>query len=368
LTVVRGRLYHHLVSRRPQGPRSVALFVATLLIGTTVASPAILGTPLQSACRQRQLSVLSEAQQTWLLDGDQPVARLPTSSGESYRHLVATEGGWLLAGDRSDGSGGTEIFVLRNSDGVQVEGTVPADRRASRLRPRLLTRDGQLQGMVWLEGDGPRSLGVRAARWTEGVWSSPTWVSVPGRSSQTALSAIVLGDGSWLTVWSAFDGRDDEVVYSRLTDGTWSAPQRVSADNRVPDVTPALAPTRGGALVAWSRYDGHDYRLRIARFEEDGWRDEEWLGDAGSAFPSFHLDCNEGGDGAALLFRSSGNDSWSLLDFSARGRLLSRTDVPNERRQRPIVHLHQNGRSTLDWLRTDGGGTHLSPAQSESQP
>jgi len=205
-----------------------------------------------------------------------------------------------------------------------------------------------------MEGGNRRSLGVRFSRWTEDGWSAPAWIAKPGVGSQLALSAEVLPDGTWLAVWSSFDGEDDEVVYSRLTSQGWSRPRRISVDNAVPDVTPSLAPTRGGAIVAWSRYDGNDYRLRVARFEQGRWIGERWMGRAGSVEPTFLHDSSDLELGPRMLYQTASTDSWSLVTFGVSGRFLAESVVRNKHQARPIVHTVPDGAASLEWLPSPG--------------
>ena len=179
-------------------------------------------------------------------------------------------------------------------------------------------------GLVWLEGSDASALGVRAAAWNGTGFSAAEWVSPPLDGSQLALSGAVLADGSWLLAWSAFDGSDDEILWSRRDGATWTAPARLHPDNRVPDITPAVAATARGAVAAWSRYDGGSYRGRVMRFDASaGWRDEERLGGAGSVFPFFAVD--DSASGPLLVFREGVEGRWDLIELGGRGEVRSRT-------------------------------------------
>jgi acyl-CoA thioesterase-1 len=207
--------------------------------------------------------------------------RLPAGA-EPANSAALGDHGWVMTALR-----GREIVVLIG-DGATVSTlpTPPAARPdlsdlAVRREPLPLVEDGRLAGLVWLEGDGPLSLGVRFARWNGAGWEAPQTVSAPGPGSQLALTAARLGDGTWLLAWSAFDGHDDEIVWSRqAADGTWSAPRRVAKDNAVPDITPTLTATAdaadaanadGAALLTWSRFDGSIYQVVTSRFRAGRW-------------------------------------------------------------------------------------------------
>ena len=334
-------------------------FVAPLLLVFTALAMPVAGArgevaPLQARYQQRDLVFLSDGSESLMQLDQGSRLVLPSSPERSYRDLVALPASWLLAGEIIDERGATEIFLLHGDDDGWSRHPIPSGRLSSRSRPRILADSDRLGGLVWLEGSESGSLGVRWARWTADGWSDPAWVSKPGSGSQLALTARVLADGSWLAVWSAFDGRDDEIVYSRLESGGWSPPLRVSTDNDIPDITPSLAPTASGAVLAWSRYDGNDYRLRIARFEGGEWLEEDWLGGAGSVFPSFVFDSADPNAGSSLLFRTVGDRTWSLVAFDAHGEMSSRSELVTPERSRPVIQLTPTGSTVLEWYSISG--------------
>ncbi|MDE2975917.1 MAG: hypothetical protein OXU63_00180, partial [Acidobacteriota bacterium] len=172
---------------------------------------------------------------------------------------------WAVAGVARGADG--PRFLLYAGRGGQVT-ALPAPERArpgNRLASaRWLASDGPepLHGLAWLEASRPRAQEVWLAPWRDGAFEPSVRLVADGPGSQTALDAAVLADGSWLLVWCAFDGEDDELVWrQRQPDGNWVG-GRVSTDNGVPDITPRLLVTPDGAAVAWSRYDGSVYRVR----------------------------------------------------------------------------------------------------------
>ena len=168
---------------------------------------------------------------------------LPSGAGV-FDAAAALESGWLLAGHRpvEDGEG-RELVLVRGDDGRTEELPAPPSGTATVVSPQPLVEAGELVGLAWLEGSDASALGVRAAGWNGAGFSAAEWVAPPIDGSQLALSGAVLADGSWLLVWSAFDGGDDEILWSRRDGTTWTAPARLHADNRVPDITPVVAAT-----------------------------------------------------------------------------------------------------------------------------
>lgn len=212
-----------------------------------------------------------------------------------------------------------------------------------------------LRGMAWLEGERADRLELRAARFENGRWLEPVVVSPQGTGSQLALSSATLADGSWLLVWSAFDGEDDEILWSRLADGRFSPPRPVAADNAVPDVTPALGVLADGVLVAWSRYDGNDYRIVLARFDGESWSEPEVVGPRGSLAPSFEKAAGT----SFLLFQTAVPRSWSIAELDARGKVLRRARSEAFRLERPLVEKVATEGIELRWPGEIGGKSAL---------
>ncbi len=216
---------------------------------------------------------------------------LPLPQDARVTSLAATDDGWVVAGSFPSADGSRRLFVRRGAEGEKVVEDVRAPDRLSRApirrSPVLLVDDGTLAGVAWLEGAGERALSVRASAWNPEGFSAPQRVSGVGPGTQTALRGTVLADGSWMLVWTAFDGTDDEVVWSRRVGESWLPVERLGVSNTVPDIVPAVTASGTGALAAWSRYDGRDYRLVGARFNGDEWTELPWYGPPGSLYPSF---------------------------------------------------------------------------------
>lgn len=280
----------------------------------------------------------------WVLTAASGSATVETPAGRSLAvplpkkaqvtSLAALDGGWAAAGSFEDVDGSRKLFVLRGTGAGSRALAVPAGQENGRYGPVLLVAGGELAGLAWLEGDGPRSLAVRAAAWSEGRWEAPAAISRPGPGSQLALTGAVLADGSWLLAWSAFDGQDDEIVWARRApDGAWSPAQRVSAGNEVPDIVPALTAAGNGALLSWNRYDGNGYSLLLARFSGGAWRDERTVAPAGSLYPGF---VDEAGRPALVYLSVLQPRTWSVLELDTAGRVLGRAAVPSSL-DRPVV-------------------------------
>jgi len=246
-------------------------------------------------------------------------AHLAIAAGTSIDSFESTRGGWLVAGS-APVAGGRELAIwIGNGKEAATKLTPPPGRvGAVRAFPLPLLHDGELAGIAWLEGEAADRFAVRASTWDSRVWSAPITVAPPGPGSQLALTGAVLADGSWLLAWSAFDGEDDEVMWSVRRQlpsnrGRWSTPAAVAAGNQVPDITPALRTDGDGALLAWSRYDGNDYRLVLARFGGRRWQPAQWAAGAGTVQPRW--------EGETLTFRDAAAGTWVAARVDAMDRL-----------------------------------------------
>ncbi|RPH57764.1 hypothetical protein EHM82_00550 [bacterium] len=323
--------------------RTIAVFALFLPVPALVAQE----DPLQA----------SRAGERWVLTAAGDSAVLETSEGRSLRlalpdkalvsSLAALDGGWMAAGSYLNGER-RALFLLKGDARGARSLPVPAGQEGLlRFGPVLLTEgDGRLAGMAWLEGDGLRTLGVRAAAWNGERWEAPVRVAPPGPGSQLALSGAVLADGSWLLAWSAFDGADDEILWSlRAADGTWSKARRLSADNAVPDITPAVTASGDGALIAWSRFDGQGYSVHLARFAGGGWRGERAAAPTGSVRPAFESSSGR----PLLLYRTVVPAAWSVLQLDPAGRALARATVPSSLPDRPVLVTGAGGEVRMRW-------------------
>ena len=227
---------------------------------------------------------------------------------------------WAVAGVAMDRSG--PRLSLHRGRHDRIRPIAPPLRRRGAIQivsVRWMATEGAepLQGLVWLEATRPRAQEVWLSSYGDGELHPATRLVEAGPGSQTALAGVALADGSWLLVWSAFDGNDDDLVWRQgRPDGSWTG-GRVSPDNRVPDITPRLLVTPEGAAVAWSRYDGNVYRVRTARFEQGEWRLERWAAPPDSLYPEWV------GNGGTLLFLRGSTRSWmasgpeSFVEFAA---------------------------------------------------
>lgn len=281
--------------------------------------------------------------------GARPLAHGAASG--ALRQLAGDARHWWAVGTTPSEGGGSRLLLI---SGGEEPGNAPAPAtRAPRVHaPTLLVAAGSeavLHGVAWLEGERHGRFAVKAARWADGAWGEPETVApAPPVGSRVSLSGAVLADGTWLLAWSAFDGFDDEIWWTRRGSEGWTAPQRVGVDDEVPDVTPVLRAAGDGALLAWSEYDGRNYRLRLARFDGEDFRAAGTLGGRGGTFPRFDGTSAE----PRLLHRDVEGGGWSLVTLAENGKVLRRATVAGAGAEPPAVAADADG-VTFQWL--DGG-------------
>ncbi len=236
-------------------------------------------------------------------------------------------GAWTVAGRK-----GEDQLVLIQGQGDRSE-PMASPRHGGKLigDPVLLAASNEVQGLAWLEGDTPRTLGVRAAMRRPDGWTISRVVATPGPGTQTALATTRLSDGRHLLLWSAFDGSDDEIHWSIGREGSWSRASRLVPDNRYPDITPAVVAMEDGqALAAWSSYDGRVYRLVLSHFDGQRWGPRFSQPASADLFPDFiTLDSH-----TILQAKDPVESNWTLVMVGPRGEALQRTTAEGAR---PVV-------------------------------
>ncbi len=330
-------------SRRP--------FLLSAFLLAAIASGGIAGTERRAAAWQA-LEPVESLRDTVLLStpGRARVRSLGASQrirlrrGERLLEIAEVRNGWLAAGVVERGNTVDLTFVRGGKSSTRRLPRLVERSPGLRGRPRLMLERDRLAGIAWLEGRGFDSLSVKASDWTGVDWSPSESVSW-GDAIRTGLTSAVLEDGSWLLVWSQYDGNDDELFWSLREGATWSTPAPVTGGNSHPDVTPQLLPLDHGAILAWSRSDGDHYRVHTARFERGRWRTLGATGPAGSVDPSF----KRTPEGSLLVFRNAVPSAWTALRLDRRGAVSGLARVPTALSPRPVVRPASSGEIVFDW-------------------
>jgi|GEM_PF-2133128 len=317
-------------------PRSATCAVVLALVLTAFAAPA--GATPWAEPPVRLVSGV-QALRVAVAAGEQ--LEVPLAPGVRFGAVKAAEGGCVAAGVRNESAlllihadlSGPSSAPDRLRWGEPERMVTPTPGGHYVAEPLPLTFGNDLRGMLWLAGDGPRSTSVLFAEWLGDHWGPTEVVSPPGKGSQIALAATALGDGSFLAVWSAYDGSDDEIVWSRYRDRSWSRPAPVAADNWVPDITPAVTDLGGRAVAVWSHYEAGGYRLVMSRLDGDQWSKPRPFAAAGSLFPRF----DHSADGTLLLYRDARSGVWNVLKLDRDLRTTARASIDTGGAVEPAV-------------------------------
>lgn len=345
-------VYHSAMKRTLRRP-IVHRSTATILLAISTVSAAEAGAFKARTPDGDLVLVDAAGQESYVArSGGGDRVRLPLSPSSLVHSFGAAGEGWYAAAVELAG-GGRRLVVLTGAGAAATELPAPTVTDAAELaEPSLLIDAGGLKGLAWIEGRAPRLQVVKVAAWTAGGWREPATVSPRGPGSQMALATAALGGGSFLLAWAAFDGQDDEILWSRWTAAAGpSPPARLGADNAVPDITPHVWPTPdGGAFAAWSRYDGRDYRVNLARFDGESWSEPEVVGPKGSVYPTFY----GGPDGALLVYRQAVPSAWNVAELDGKGKVLRETGFETAESEPPLVWEAAGGEVSLGWI--DGSG------------
>ena len=320
--------------------------VLLYLLGLPGLAPAAEHELLQPVESRSDLILESTRGQARVLRGGGAAQRVSLRSNERLTTIEETQGGWTAAGVSEEEDGSKLIVFTRSPAGTRRMAAPSLQRHPLQLRPALVVQDEQLDGLAWLEGSNPASLSVRVAARAGEDWGEVIIVAPPAKGSQTGLVQTVLADGSWLLAWSAFDGRDDEILWSIGRNDNWSVPSRIGKANSVPDVLPALVSTPDGALLVWSRQiEGH-YRLLLSRYQSNSWSRPQIVGPPGSLDPGFAI--REGQ--LLLLYRHAWPRGWAITELSTKGIPRRLAVVSDDNASRPAL-LHSSSEGIeLRWV------------------
>ena len=272
-------------------------------------------------------------------------SRLSLHPDELLTTVAETRGGWTVAGTR-DVDLGRQVVLLRRDFAGTTRFAAPVPQRYPlRLRPILMVRQEDFEGLAWLEGVDLTSLSVRTANRSGNDWGEISIIAPPARGSQTGLTGTVLEDSTWLIVWSAFDGEDDEILWSRGSADRWQKAQRLGHNNRVPDITPAVVAVDGGALLAWSRVVKGHYQVMMSRFDGTDWTPPQDLGPPGSLEPGFVARDST----MLLVYRLAWPRAWAVADLRSSGRIERWSTVAEESGTRPVVRDFSDSSLELIW-------------------
>ena len=147
-----------------------------------------------------------------------------------------------------------------------------------------------------------------------------TWiVSPPSLQSASGARVIASGfEGPWV-FWIGRELGRDEIFFSRFDGGNWSPAARFNATSAVPHLyLDAAADAAGRPWLVWSAYDGEDYEIYWSRWNGSAWSAEEKLTDNrdADAFPSLAF---LRGSGPVVVWNRSGRNNAVHARFMEAG-------------------------------------------------
>lgn len=245
----------------------------------------------------------------------------------------------IVAGTRPTDHGPKLILVESRlgPHGTRLQNEIPGPQALSRRpqsSPRLFPAvDDQARlSAAWFEGDDPTHNEIWTADLTAEGFTRPRRLATEGPGSQVALQGTTLANGEQVLVWSAFDGEDSEVVWVHRRpavqdNGGWTQPQRLYANNAVPDITPAIVAVDGQALAVWSRFDGETYRLMRSQFNGTKWSTPTYLSVDAGIFPRFKQAPWRQSGPTILSYRAAAPKRWVYQQLDLSGDIVGQVNV-----------------------------------------
>lgn len=290
----------------------------------------------------------------WQVEMNQVRTPLPIAPATQLTTLRAEGGAFVVAGVER-GNQSVSLVVVRGQNGKVEKLNAPVvapGEMAMALTPVL--GPAGLEALFWIDGKNAQAGAVKVALWDGQAFGATGTLAPAGPGTQTGLQVLRLADGSWLAVWSAYDGQDDELMWSRGSKYGFS-PAKKLTDNAVPDVTPTLRRSGDGAILVWSFYDGSDYRLKSTTFKDWSFTDGEVFGGKGASLPSFTDNATP-----TLTFRQVEPESWRVVELNAEGKKVREASIAAATRRSPRVLAIDDKAVTFEWSASDAEASPVS--------
>ncbi len=327
--------------------------LASISLGLLLSLP-LTGQTLQARNAQGAETLLQKSAAGWQVDRGQGAVALPVAAGVHFTALRSAGSDFVAAGVERVPQGLALVVVRGQGQTVEQLAAPQVAAGDFAMLPQPVLGPSGLEALLWIEGKDQQSGAVKFASFASGAFAEPLTIAPAGPGTQTALQVLRLADGSWLAVWSAFDGQDDEILWSRGSLQGWSPAKPVTA-NAVPDITPALRLTRGGALLVWSFYDGNDYRLKSARFQDWSFTEGQVFGGKGASSP-FFADTPQ----STVAFRQIEPESWRIVELDENAKVRREASLPTATRRPPSILSLDDQAVTIEWSTTDSAKNPVS--------
>lgn len=226
-----------------------------------------------------------------------------------------------------------------------------------------LAPDGDLWA-VWSADDG-HNTELFYSRWARDGWLPARPVYVDAVTWDDFPSLAFAADGTPWVAWSSADREQSSLYVSRWAGYRWSRPERVPADPTSRPRQPALAAAPdGGFWLAWIGFDGNDDEIYASHWDGLSWSEPERVGrdDTDSLAYDTHPRLAVDGSGLAWLVWVSSDglfddvvvaSRWNGMDWTPEQLVSSPDDTPDVW---PSLALDSEGQPWLAWQDVAGSG------------
>ncbi|MBM9538005.1 hypothetical protein [Desulfobulbus alkaliphilus] len=153
---------------------------------------------------------------------------------------------------------------------------------ADNLTPSIDRTSRGMRYAVWAAVDQTGHI-IRYAVSEKGGWSEARTIPELPWTATTPFISVGPDDDIWV-VFAGNNGDSDDIYYTRLAGTAWTKPERVHAENQVPDIQPYLEiDDTGRMLLTWEGYRGDRYRTLRSVWNGEGWGEEFLLEEDGDA-------------------------------------------------------------------------------------
>lgn len=167
-----------------------------------------------------------------------------------------------------------QIYYTRLIDGAWLEPVQVTDDLYDNTYPVIDRDSSGRRWLFWTAYDNG-AMEIHYATGQDDEWQTAEVLETDMKTNISP-SAVIDGEDRVWVVWSANDGGLDDIMYAFFQDNSWSDPERVHAENELPDMLPVIELDPVGApLVTWRGLVNGENTTFISRRVEGEWSDPE---------------------------------------------------------------------------------------------
>ena len=210
-------------------------------------------------------------------------------------------------------------FVLRESGGTTIEGTIGVERDTLTWSPRdALARLGVYEAVVTVEVRAESGATLPSeVSWTfttqDRSWGAAELVETG--SGDAAEPHVALGrSGNAVVVWQQDDGERNNIWANRFTNDAWGASQLLEDRNGNAVAARVALDLSGDGLAVWRQVQGNRTGIYASRFQDGAWRAPELVENPSDIPNRPVLTLDPSGNGVAV---------WELWSESAQAAYIT---------------------------------------------